>query len=148
MNINTNGVLLEELRSKHSFDLNIVDQLDKEFGDDYYDLVEEYNDFWDNGYFEQVKTQSSGGAGHIAGAGPVDYNEGKVIYLFIRTRQPKNVMEIGFASGCSSAVIAKALEMNGEGKLYTVDLKENPGMSANPNNDQEKVWRIDYFNES
>ena len=38
MNINTNGVLLEELRSKHSFDLNIVDQLDKEFGDDYYDL--------------------------------------------------------------------------------------------------------------
>ena len=56
-------------------------------------------------------------------------------------------MEIGFASGCSSAVIAKALEMNGEGKLYTVDLKENPGMSANPDNDQEKVWRIDYFNE-
>ena len=75
MNINANGVLLEELRSKHSFDLNIVDQLDKEFGDDYYDLVEEYNDFWDNGYFEQVKTQSSGGAGHIAGAGPVDYND-------------------------------------------------------------------------
>ena len=147
MNINQGGVLLEELRSKHSFDLNIVDQLDKEFGDDYYDLVEEYNEFWDNGYFEQLKTQSSGGAGHIAGAGPVDYNEGKVIYLFIRTKRPKNVMEIGFASGCSSSIIAKALEMNGEGKLYTVDLKENPGMSANPTQDQDKVWRIDYFNE-
>ena len=56
-------------------------------------------------------------------------------------------MEIGFASGCSSAVIAKALEINGEGKLYTVDIKENPGKSANPNDDQDKVWRIDYFNE-
>ena len=138
---------LKDLRQAHSFDLKIVEQLDKEFGDDYTELQDEYNEFWDNGYLEQVEKQSSGGNGHIAGAGPIDYNEGKVIYLFIRTRKPKNVMEIGFASGCSSAVIAKALEMNGEGKLYTVDLKENPGKSANPNDDQDKVWRIDYFNE-
>ena len=138
---------LKDLRQAHSFDLKIVEQLDKEFGDDYTELQDEYNEFWDNGYLEQVEKQSSGGNGHIAGAGPIDYNEGKVIYLFIRTRKPKNVMEIGFASGCSSAVIAKALEMNGEGKLYTVDIKENPGKSANPNDDQDKVWRIDYFNE-
>ncbi len=139
--------LLEELRTLHSFDLAIVNQLDKEFGDDYYDLVEEYNEFWDNGYFEQVKTQSSAGNGAMAGAGPVDYNEGKVIYLFVRTKKPKNVMEIGFASGCSSAIIAKALEMNKTGKLYTVDIKENPGQTAVPGEDTDKVWRIDYFNE-
>ena len=139
---------LESLRQKHSFDLAIVDQLDKEFGEDYYDLVEEYNEFWDNGYFEQVKTQSSGGNGHIAGGGPVDYNEGKVIYLFVRTRKPKNVLEIGFASGCSSVVIARALEMNNDNsKLYTVDLKENPGQASHVDADKTKVWRIDYFNE-
>ena len=139
--------LLKDLRTQHSFDLGIVDQLDKEFGDDYHDLVDEYNEFWDNGYFKQIETQSSGGNGHVGGAGPIDYNEGKVIYLFIRTKLPKNVMEIGFASGCSSSVIAKALEMNGKGKLYTVDLKENPGMTSDPDDDQDKVWRIDYFNE-
>ena len=104
---------LESLRQKHSFDLAIVDQLDKEFGEDYYDLVEEYNEFWDNGYFEQVKTQSSGGNGHIAGGGPVDYNEGKVIYLFVRTRKPKNVLEIGGGSGKVSHIINKILDKKG-----------------------------------
>ena len=135
---------LETLRTEHAFDLNIVNQIEKEFGDVDH-LQEEYNEFWDNGYFEQVKTQSSGGNGYIAGGGPVDYNEGKIIYLYVRTKQPKNVMEIGFASGCSSAVIAKALEMNGKGKLYTVDIKENPGQASGIGMSKDKVWRIDYF---
>ena len=135
--------LLETLRTEQAFNLKIVQQLEKEFGD-VDQLQEEYNEFWDNGYFEQVKTQSSGGNGSWAGAGAVDYNEGKVIYLYIRTRKPKNVLEIGFASGCSTSIIAKALEMNGEGKVYTVDVKENPGQG---HEDPDTVWRIDYFNE-
>ena len=62
---------LKDLRQAHSFDLKIVEQLDKEFGDDYAELQDEYNEFWDNGYLEQVEKQSSGGNGHIAGAGPI-----------------------------------------------------------------------------
>ena len=64
--------------------------------------------------------------GEWAGGGPIDYNESKVIYLFVRTRKPRNVLEIGFASGVSSSLIAKALEMNGEGNLYTGDLNSDP----------------------
>ena len=42
---------LETLRTEHAFDLNIVNQIEKEFGDVDH-LQEEYNEFWDNGYFE------------------------------------------------------------------------------------------------
>ena len=60
--------------------------------------------------FNQIIEESSNGDGEWAGAGPIDYNEAKVIYFYIRTKKPKNVLEVGFASGVSSSLIAKALE--------------------------------------
>ena len=118
--------LTTELQSKYQFNIDVVTQLEKEFGDDYYDLEAEYNEYWNSVLMNQIIHESSGGQGKFAGAGPIDYNEGKIIYFYIRLRKPRNVLEIGFASGVSSALIAKALEMNGNGKLYTGDLNSAP----------------------
>ena len=118
--------LTTELQSKYQFNIDVVNQLEKEFGDNYYDIEAEYNEYWNSVLMNQIIHESSGGQGKFAGAGPIDYNEGKIIYFYIRLRKPRNVLEIGFASGVSSALIAKALEMNGNGKLYTGDLNSAP----------------------
>jgi hypothetical protein len=122
-------ILLKDLKEKYKNDKVIENQLELNFGD-YKKLEEEYDNFWDGGFMEEVITKSSNGGGHIAGAGPVDYNEGKAIYLYIRRELPKLVLEIGHAAGCSSVVIAKALEMNGSGVLHTCDKFSN---ASDPN---------------
>lgn len=63
--------------------------------------------------------------GQYAGFGPVDYAEALTLYALIRERQPTNALELGFASGLSSLVLAGALEDNGAGLLTTVDVKDN-----------------------
>lgn len=120
------SVLLETLQEKYTKDPLVINQIQKEFGDSYQEFEEEWDIYWNSTLIDQIINQSSNGMGHIAGAGPVDYNEGKILYIFIRTHKPKNILEVGFASGVSSTVIAKALEMNGEGYLYTGDLNSNP----------------------
>jgi len=117
-------ILLKDLKEKYKNDEVIVNQLKLQFGD-YSELEKEFDNFWDKGFMEEIITKSSNGNGHIAGAGPVDYNEGKIIYLYIRTIKPKSVLEIGHAAGCSSVVIAKALETNGSGTLHTCDKFSN-----------------------
>ena len=117
---------LRDLKQQQSFNVYFVKQLEKEFGDEYKKYEAEFDRYYDKTWLHQVETQSSDGNGKWAGAGPVDYNEAKVLYTFIRVRKPKKVLEVGFASGCSSAVIAKALDKNGKGKLDTVDFKSDP----------------------
>ena len=115
------ALLLEDLRNIYSFQIDVVNQLEEEFGDDFDDLEDEFNEFWESLLKDQIIKYASRGDGKFAGTGSIDYNEAKVIYLFIRTRKPRNVLEIGFASGVSSTLIAKALEVNGESNLYTGD---------------------------
>lgn len=49
-------------------------------------------------------------------------DEGKVMYALVRALKPKQCVEIGVAEGCSSAHILSALNTNGGGKLYSVDI--------------------------
>ncbi len=115
---------LKDLKDKFSRDKDVIDQLSNEFGD-YSELEKEFDLFWDT-HKEEVIYHSSLGNGHIAGAGAVDYNESKVLYFYVRTKQPKTILEIGHASGCSSVVLAKALEVNNQnGVIYTCDIKGN-----------------------
>ena len=118
-------LLLKDLPEKFKNDPIILNQLEREFGD-YKDLENEYDDWWENILLPQIISQSSNGNGAQAGAGPVDYNEGKIIYIFIRNLKPTKILELGYASGCSSAIIARALEVNNKGFLHTVDFKSNP----------------------
>jgi predicted O-methyltransferase YrrM len=49
-----------------------------------------------------------------------------VMYTFIRMFKPAIVVETGVASGVSTSVILKAMNMNGTGKLYSIDLAASP----------------------
>lgn len=130
-------ILLKDLPQKYKSDPIIINQLENEFGD-YRDLENEYDEWWENILLPQIISQSSNGNGARAGAGPVDYNEGKILYIFLRNLKPSKVLELGYASGCSSTIIARALQVNKKGILHTVDFKSNPFKDK---------WIIDGFKE-
>jgi len=121
--------LIKDLKKKYTTDDTVKNQIKIHFGD-CSKLEKEYDEFWDNQLMGQILNHWANPDRHVAGAGPIDYNEGKILYLYIRTKKPKNVLEIGHAGGASSIVILKALEENGNGKLCTCDLKS---WSEDPN---------------
>ena len=47
---------------------------------------------------------------------------GTVLYIICRKQRPDYVLETGVASGVSSSYILGALEVNGRGQLYSIDL--------------------------
>jgi predicted O-methyltransferase YrrM len=49
------------------------------------------------------------------------------LYVLIRLTAPEVVVETGVADGFSSSFILQALEKNGKGKLYSIDLPGQPG---------------------
>ena len=93
------AILLKNLQSSYLQDSDVINQIQMEFGLDYTDLEKEWDDYWAQTLMNQIINESSNGNGEWAGAGPIDYNEGKVLYLFIRTKKPQNILEVGFASG-------------------------------------------------
>lgn len=52
------------------------------------------------------------------------FDYGPLLYALVRCVRPSAVVETGVASGTSSAYILKALEDEGEGKLYSIDLPQ------------------------
>jgi len=115
--------LLKDLQAEYIKDPEIIKQLTDEFGD-YSKYEEEYDEFFNGEYLNQVINESSAGSGHLAGAGPIDYNEGKVLYIWIRVNKPKYILEVGTAAGCSTVIMARALQMNGflAGYIETADI--------------------------
>lgn len=57
-------------------------------------------------------------------------SEGKIIYALVRALKPKQCVEIGVASGGTSTHILAALEANGAGKLFSVDIAEGVGYAV------------------
>lgn len=55
------------------------------------------------------------------------------LYRFIREEKPERVVETGVCNGYSTAVILRALEDNGSGKLYSIDLPDYGG-------DDDRIW--------
>lgn len=53
--------------------------------------------------------------------------EGQILYALIRALQPAQVVEIGVDSGGTSTHILTALYRNGDGQLYSVDIKSDVG---------------------
>jgi len=54
--------------------------------------------------------------------GLINPNYGPVLYAVIRVLRPEVVVETGVGSGVSSTFILTAMERNGAGRLYSVDL--------------------------
>jgi predicted O-methyltransferase YrrM len=70
------------------------------------------------------------GAGHSLGA--IGYREGVYLYAILRTVRPKVAVETGVANGFSTAFSLLALQANGEGHLYSVDLPREAGRDYEP----------------
>jgi len=54
--------------------------------------------------------------------GSISYEEGEALYAIGRLSKPNIVVETGVAQGASSSCILQALEDNGQGELYSIDL--------------------------
>ena len=69
----------------------------------------------------------SGKKGGIFDAGMLNPLRGPVLYLLCRILKPETMVETGVADGYSSCLILAALQENGKGKLYSIDLPNQPG---------------------
>jgi len=56
--------------------------------------------------------------------GYIDFTIAPMLYVIVRILRPSIVVETGVGPGASSAFILRALEVNGFGKLYSIDLPE------------------------
>lgn len=100
--------LLKDLQKEYQSDKEVIQQLTDEFGD-YSEYEKEYDEFFNNELIKEIEQLPNG---NVAGAGPVDYNEGKVLFMYIRKHKPTHILELGMAAGCSAVIMAKALELN------------------------------------
>lgn len=60
------------------------------------------------------------------------------IYVTCRMFKPEIVVETGVASGFSSAFILQALELNQKGRLFSIDLPNQPGQEI----ENETGWLV------
>jgi hypothetical protein len=72
--------------------------------------------------FEDVWGTTVRGNAYVPGAMLIRH--AGILYALIRARRPGVVIETGVCNGLSSAVILQALEGNGHGHLYSIDLPE------------------------
>lgn len=56
--------------------------------------------------------------------------EAETLYVLVRLIKPDIVMETGVGAGISSTYILRAMELNGKGKLYSIDLPDQTGLSG------------------
>lgn len=56
--------------------------------------------------------------------------EGQILYALVRAMKPNRVIEIGVDSGGTSTHILTALERNGHGELYSIDIKAEVGAAV------------------
>jgi hypothetical protein len=85
----------------------------------------EFSEFWDEEVVSVAIEAHARFGGEWAGAGPVDFMEAFTLHVLIREMRPSRVLELGFAHGISSWILASALVRNGSGELDTVDLADN-----------------------
>ncbi|MFB6216762.1 MAG: class I SAM-dependent methyltransferase [Candidatus Aenigmatarchaeota archaeon] len=64
--------------------------------------------------------------GEELGPGRITGEDAEKLYGVIREEEPRVVVETGVCNGVSTAVILEALEENGGGRLYSIDLPEFP----------------------
>lgn len=55
----------------------------------------------------------------------VEIETGLLLHALVRAVRPDNVIETGTHKGFSAMILAQALENNGHGKLYTIDLTDH-----------------------
>jgi predicted O-methyltransferase YrrM len=64
--------------------------------------------------------------------GRLGYEEGVRLYALTRQLRPRVAIETGVCNGFSTAFVLLALERNGDGELYSIDLPEVAGTDYEP----------------
>ncbi|MDS0256804.1 class I SAM-dependent methyltransferase [Thermoplasmatales archaeon AK] len=70
----------------------------------------------------------------------VEANTSFFIYSFVRLYQPLKMVETGVANGHSTFFILNALNKNGKGKLYSIDINSNVGSLVT--DDLKQNWEL------
>jgi predicted O-methyltransferase YrrM len=67
--------------------------------------------------------------------GQMDRRKNEVLYALVRISKPKIAVETGVGAGVSSAIILRAMELNGQWSLYSIDpcLRSFDGIKFPPN---------------
>lgn len=110
---------LDETKTFYKNDVVAKQQIYDIFGNC---CTEEFDIFWESLVPQAIKVHNRYGMGQWAGSGCVDYNEALALYLFVRSIKPETIIELGYAGGISTSVLAFGCELNGFGNVYTVDL--------------------------
>jgi predicted O-methyltransferase YrrM len=79
---------------------------------------------------EQQALAAKAGDGYSLGA--IGYTEGIYLYAVLRSLRPKLAVETGVANGFSTAFTLLALQANGDGQLYSIDLPREVGREYAP----------------
>jgi predicted O-methyltransferase YrrM len=92
-------------------------------------LEERAAEFWNTVHGETAR-------GHRYNTGRVTgrdgYDEGLRLYRLLRELNPRAAVETGVCNGVSTAFLLLALEDNGNGELYSIDLPEVAGQDYEP----------------
>lgn len=83
---------------------------------------------------DRVDGETPRGASY--GYGAIDEQAAGHLYALIRQLAPRTIVETGVCNGYSTAVILLALERNGDGMLYSIDLPE----VADEDTDEDTFW--------
>jgi hypothetical protein len=73
-------------------------------------------------FYEQLNHARRVRCPHGLSTGGIYYAEGETLYALVRALRPRVIVETGVAEGVSSAFFLRALQDNGDGQLYSIDL--------------------------
>lgn len=77
--------------------------------------------------FRHIKGKTA--RGYTYSSGVVSKRQGHIIYSIVRKKKPNLVIETGTGNGYSTSFILKALHLNNQGMLYSIDYPEIEGQN-------------------
>ena len=96
-----------------------------------------YQELNSSDFLRELRSQT-GKSGSVLDSGMLNPMRAPALYVICRLVKPDVVVETGVANGFSSSFILNALEINGRGDLYSIDLPNQPGQEI----EEEVGWLI------
>lgn len=104
------------------------DQLHRRFVEDLFTSRNDYQNYvheFDSGPFDEIRESAFRRFKELTediGFGDISVEVARDFYAIIRSRRPNTIVETGVCNGVSSLAILLALEENGKGHCYSIDL--------------------------
>lgn len=105
-------------------------------------LGADWRDFGYGGEFRELTREMKGRYGqHMTcyhDAWRIEEGTGFVLYVWIRHRKPKVIVETGVANGHSTVILLNAISRNNQGELHSTDVAKDAGALVKP--DERSNW--------